>query len=321
MYLKNFLFIVLFCLITIPSTVFAADSANAQCIAELVDNWVYNARGYVDIIAIIAYVSGIGFGIKGVHKIKEHNESRGQVKLVTPIFMLVGAAFLLAMPTLMKMGIDSILGTDAEAVAFASDIQSRSCGSGGAVSEITSGNILNAFKSRAVAAASAGAMFEAFTPSAQKLFDFGPYVAWIIGVGLIIKAIFKFIELGNNPQVKASTPIVHFICGVGLIGLTTSIQVFADTMKVGSYKPESNPGYILAPGGGATGNPEAIMAGIFAFLMFVGMVAVIRGWLLLNQMALGKEGVLGKGLTHIFGGIALINLHVFAPLLARSIGW
>jgi heme/copper-type cytochrome/quinol oxidase subunit 2 len=56
----------------------------------------------------LSYIFGIVFGIKAAFKLKEHSESKGQVKLNVPIIMLVAAVFFLALPSLLHMGIDTL---------------------------------------------------------------------------------------------------------------------------------------------------------------------------------------------------------------------
>lgn len=61
----------------------------------------------------IAYIAGIGFGIKGALKLKEHNESKGQVPLSTPIFLFIVAAILVALPSLLTTSATTIWGDGA----------------------------------------------------------------------------------------------------------------------------------------------------------------------------------------------------------------
>jgi len=67
--------------------------------------------GVAEVLSAIAYVSGIGFGIKAVLKIKEHNESKGQVPLSQPITLAIVAGLLLALPTFLQTAKSGIFGS------------------------------------------------------------------------------------------------------------------------------------------------------------------------------------------------------------------
>ena len=63
-----------------------------------------------DVLSIIAYIAGIGFGIKAALKLKESNESKGQVPLSQPITLAIVAGVLLALPTLLSVASESVFG-------------------------------------------------------------------------------------------------------------------------------------------------------------------------------------------------------------------
>jgi len=91
-------------LLLISSSVFAGTSAT---VATIADGLVAQLQPGPNLMAAIAYVSGIVLGIKGVLKLKEHNESKGQVKLIIPIVLLLSAFLLLALPSASKSGIET----------------------------------------------------------------------------------------------------------------------------------------------------------------------------------------------------------------------
>lgn len=161
-------------------------------------------------------------------------------------------------------------------------------------------------------------MFASFTDSSKALTRLVQYVSYILGIGLVINSVFKFSQLGSNPQLSPKVPISMFLVGIAIFTLTTSLDVIAETMAMGS-----GAGEILAPagGGGLKGMTSAGITGVLYFVRLIGYIAFIRGWMLLNQAGQGKEGALGRGLTHVFGGVAAINMQTTAQILANSFGW
>lgn len=61
--------------------------------------------GVLNVMEAIAYIGGLGLGVKGIMKLRENNESKGKVPLTTPIIMIVAAVILLALPTAINTGI------------------------------------------------------------------------------------------------------------------------------------------------------------------------------------------------------------------------
>jgi hypothetical protein len=102
------------------------EAANAgygnQVAGTGVDNLAGNLRGtaksVTDILSILSYVVGVGFGIKGALKFKEHNETKGQTPISQPLVLLAVAGFLLSLPTLLVMARDSVLGSGASGVSL-----------------------------------------------------------------------------------------------------------------------------------------------------------------------------------------------------------
>lgn len=91
-------------------------AAKGQCtqaatIAKIVDCVVPQLVSLQGLIMAIVYLGGISLGIKGVLKLKEVNEKKGQVSIVVPICIIAAAALLLALPTMVNLGM-ATLGID-----------------------------------------------------------------------------------------------------------------------------------------------------------------------------------------------------------------
>ena len=159
-----------------------------------------------------------------------------------------------------------------------------------------------------------GEMFANFQGSAEAIIKLIKASSYIIGIFLVAGSIFKFTQLGGQSQMTIKTPIIMFLSGIGIFALTGSISVASQTLAMGD-----GPGSLLMPsGGGLQASTAAAILGVLTFIRMVGYIAFIRGWLLLNQHGQGKEGTLGRGLTHIAGGVAAINVTVTAKILANS---
>ena len=88
----------------------ALDPAMAQGLDRITAPIKNQMPGVSDVLSAVAYVSGIGFGIKGALKLKEHNESKGQTPLSAPITLFIVAGILLALPTMLSVATESVFG-------------------------------------------------------------------------------------------------------------------------------------------------------------------------------------------------------------------
>lgn len=158
-------------------------------------------------------------------------------------------------------------------------------------------------------------MFAAGTASFAAITKLVQYSSYLIGIFLVVGSIFKFSQLGTNPQMTAKTPIVMFLIGSCIFALTGSISVVSQTFSMGAV----GPGNALMPAAaGLDASVSAAMTGVLTFIKMIGYVAFIRGWLMLNAAGQGKEGMINRGLTHLGGGVACINIPIFAKILAAT---
>ena len=56
------------------------------------------------------------------------------------------------------------------------------------------------------------------------------------------------------------------------------------------------------------------------FVQLLGVIAFVRGLLILKSIGENKDGALGRAMTHIFGGAAAMNISWAITMLANSIG-
>jgi hypothetical protein len=87
------------------------ESAQAQGVLTVTNGLLPQMGGIADLLSSLSYLAGIGFGIKAAMKLKEHNESKGQVSISAPITMAVVAALLIALPSLLSISAEAIFGT------------------------------------------------------------------------------------------------------------------------------------------------------------------------------------------------------------------
>lgn len=161
-----------------------------------------------------------------------------------------------------------------------------------------------------------GSMFANFTKSAVALTDLVKYSVNIIGLYLVVAAVFKFIKNSQDPREGIKTPLVMAAVGICIFSLTDTVSVVAQTMALGD-----GPGSIIAPSGnGIDASASAAIEGVITFVRLLGYIAFVRGWLFLVDYGNGKtDGTMSRGLVHICGGIAAINLNLTIKILANTL--
>lgn len=141
--------------------------------------------------------------------------------------------------------------------------------------------------------------------------------AAIIGLFLIVNSIYKFSQMGTDPKITAKIPITMFLCGVGIFAVVATSGVLTNTLAVG----ENGPGKLLINAGNIKGSAvtaQGLLA-IVTFIRLLGYIAFVRGWIIINDYAQGKQQAsLAKGLTHLIGGVFAINITATAGILANT---
>ncbi len=160
-------------------------------------------------------------------------------------------------------------------------------------------------------------VFSNFQNSSIALANLVQLSTYAMGIFFVLSSIFKFAQLGSNPQMSPKVPLTMFVVGVCLFALPSALVVVQETMAMGG----SGPGDMFVSTNATVGQmTKKGIEGLLWFIRLIGYIAFVRGWLLLNQAGQGKDGTLGRGLTHIFGGVAAINVKLTAEILANSIG-
>lgn len=95
------------------------DVAMAQDLNAVTTQVKGQLPGVADLISAVAYVAGIGFALKAGFKLKEHNESKGQIPLSQPITLAIVAALCLGLPTLLSNAKGTIFSAGANGTSLA----------------------------------------------------------------------------------------------------------------------------------------------------------------------------------------------------------
>ena len=90
----------------VPEVVLAS-----QNIGTMADNIAGNFTSLAKLITAAAYLGGLGFAVGAILKFKQHKDNPTQVPIGTPIAMLIVAASMIFLPTILGITGESIFAT------------------------------------------------------------------------------------------------------------------------------------------------------------------------------------------------------------------
>lgn len=147
----------------------------------------------------------------------------------------------------------------------------------------------------------------------QRLITGGAY---LIGCALIFKALYSLKIYGEARTMMSShtsvkEPIVYLLVGAIFIYLPTAFEVLMNSTfgqsNILQYAPLNSSNQALNT---LFGSGSLIGAPLTMLIQVIGLIAFIRGWVLIARSASQGQppGGTGKGLVHVFGGILAINI-------------
>ncbi len=140
--------------------------------------------------------------------------------------------------------------------------------------------------------------------------------AYVIGIAFAFKAIYTLKVYGEARTMMSSNaslkePIVYLLVSAIFIYFPTALAVLLQTSfgdsNVLEYAPINSKNDTINAFFGS-GSPVA--RPLTMIIQVIGLVAFIRGWILIARSAGQGQppGGTGKGLVHVFGGILAINI-------------
>lgn len=164
--------------------------------------------------------------------------------------------------------------------------------------------------------------FEQSFPGIRKLIA-GSFA--LLGLGMVVGSLFAFVRHSEGKG-ELRTAIALFFVGIAFWQANDMVNTLTATMFGGQGNTDL---FAYQPGGMSSGGAlGGAMSAVLGFIQIVGYVAFGRGWILINRYAAGTlEDGLGRGLTHLAGGVLAINVKVtvmalvntFAPNMAGTI--
>ena len=145
--------------------------------------------------------------------------------------------------------------------------------------------------------------------------------AYLAGAFFGLMAVFQFKVYAEQRtmmslQTNIMKPLMHLLVCVALMWLPRTFSVLMVTTF--GYPNATPMSYVNAQNVGVFGYQLALTPALLGLVRIVGLVSFVRGWMMMVHVAeQGHQASFGKAMTHIFGGLLLINIVGASNLLWR----
>ncbi len=166
-------------------------------------------------------------------------------------------------------------------------------------------------------------------------------ISFVAGIFFIFRALGLMKKFGVNVSMMSqgesgqlSVPLVYLVIGAALIYLPTTSDTLMNSLFGATnsifgggginYQALSQGSSILSysSGVGLSQYWMDLSNTLFLYLQFLGFVSFIRGLFMLSKIGHasgGQQGGFAKGLTHIIGGLCLVNIYGLISILQNTI--
>jgi len=143
--------------------------------------------------------------------------------------------------------------------------------------------------------------------------------AYLIGILFAVKALYQLKVYGEmrtmmGGQTSLKEPLMYlFVAGV-FIYLPTGFSMMMET----TFGYDNPLAYDQWPSANGVSLSAASIV-ILSIVQLIGVIAFVRGWVLLAKGG-QQGGGIGKGLVHIFGGVIAMNIVGAAVIISNTLG-
>lgn len=145
---------------------------------------------------------------------------------------------------------------------------------------------------------------------------------YLAGAGFVTKGIYDFKVYGEqrtsaSQQTTIRVPLTHILVGMGFLYTPSMISILSNSVMGQStvILAYLDPNSVNA----AAGTWGSVEVAVVTLLQVCGLVSYIKGFFILSHTQAGAGGGWGKGLTHVFSGLLLLNLQTFMQILYGSL--
>lgn len=253
-------------------------------------------------LMIFSYLIGLVLGLWGVLKLKDHILNPMQNPIWDGVVRLLAAGGMFALPTLVMVAYNN--------VAFLLSNHSSTGWNDGGVS----GGGLDAMMVDFVN--------NIFAPTSLLMNWFG-FVAGTIFVMIGIMRLLKSSQEGPRGPGGLGT-LSTFVVGGALIAFSPMISSLSASLFDNGSTSETNVSMSFTAGMTAAeiGHVTAVISACVKFMVFVGLISIMRGFFILRDVAEGnQQASMMSSLTHLIGGAMAVNIGPVVEAVQTTLGF
>lgn len=303
---------IIFLLAALALTVGSGEAlAGAQKLGDVITNTRTSTSNIPLVLSFLAYCTGCLFCVIAIFKFKDHVDNPSQTPISAGLKRFFAGGMFLSLPFMARVMQGTIM-RDNTSVAFGSG----ALGNPAVDPNALDGMVVNLMSDIAVPMEM---MFSAFAYIMATAF-------LLVGINRLTK------RLDDGPRGPAGMgTIMTFITSGVLYSYGSVLGAFTNTLFGGNaacgvancastivlVDPNNNLGLSNTD----SARIGQVIHGVMLFIALIGMIAFIRGWLVLRAFADGQQGAtLAQGLTFLFGGALAVNLGDLVNALQASLG-
>lgn len=266
----------------------------------------------IAVLLMVCFVGGLFLFYKAAKNLLAVADGKSQSGFGSALMPLAAGTFLIALPGVIAVGLASFTGENKAWNIAAQD----KVGNAGM---LEANDVMSMIGNFAINAAG---------PLSTLVMG----LAVLIGIALVASSVFGLAKMSDSSQ-QAESPgalAARFFVGISLVNIFWLMDMLGasfglDNLKQKSLTTISNMAYTAATKAQATEDVATrfnhVIDIAFMALIPFGLMALVRGLLILKDAAdqRKQQASLGTGLTHVVGGIALVNAKVVSCAVMKTL--
>ncbi len=279
------------------------EHAHATTIGDVLNSVATDTSSLARILLSICYIAGLILAVAAMFKFKDHVDYPDRTPLSDGVKRIIAGGMFLAFPAVL----------DALQQSLATGASFTSSGVGG--STVATPTSLDEVAVNFIAD-----LYGPFT-NAMTIF------LYLMGIGFVLIGISRLTKtMQEGPRGPAGMgTLMTFISGGAMLNFAPMLGSFTTTM----FGDESAETLVTLTGPLTTAlsaaeqlRLQSTIEAMTLFVMLVGYVAFIRGWLVLKAYADGSQSAtLAQGLTFLIGGTIAANIGTVVNVIQDTLGY
>ncbi|MCL2468753.1 MAG: hypothetical protein FWF24_00755 [Alphaproteobacteria bacterium] len=288
-----------------PTPILGGGDTGDDTLGQLVCNINNNADGYTFILSVIAWIVGGFLIVRGVLLLRKSADDPNNSQVTKAVAHFIAGAALIGLPTFVGVVRRTLFG-------------------------VFAGGGLNACVPGATVSVSGGQgldiMMQSFVRNMYgPMFTLVSVLGILIGLTFIVKALLAGAATGTDPRTSnPKTIITNLVIGAVLVSLSTVLpdvlgSIFASG-EVSNVSQYSAIAWSKVVGDADTTAINNTVRAVLAFIQIIGVIAFLRGWLLIKTAMDGGQATVPQGVVHVVAGAMALNIDKMIEVFNNTFG-